>query len=159
MQPVVCPECIEEGVKAWRKPAAGATKSRCTTHWRAIKKARRARTHDVYMVRQYGLRPGEYEALKASQGGRCAICQVATGSTKALALEHDHGHCNVCATGKCCGAPEAIRGLACGPDNEIIGKLNAQQLIRAARYLLDPPGPAVIRHLRNQSDPKDVQPV
>lgn len=144
-----CKDCVTEGVTTIRScPHPGP---RCTTHWRAIKKARRARTHDVYMVRQYGLRPGEYEALKASQGGRCAICQVATGATKALALEHDHGHCATCATGKCCGAPEAIRGLACGPDNEIIGKLNAQQLIRAARYLLDPPGPAVIRELRREA--------
>lgn len=120
--PVVCPECIEQGVKAWRKPAAGATRNRCTTHWRLIKKARKAASHDVYVQRVYGLPPGGYEDILASQGGTCVICKVATGKSKRLATDH----CHVC---------NAVRGALCGPDNQLIGRLGPEALRRAAAYL------------------------
>ena len=145
-----CFDCIAEGVNNWRAPVAGAAKKRCYLHNRAWKRSQRNRSHDVYVQRRYGLRPGEYVKLKEAFGGRCALCQKATGAARALALEHDHGHCTVCATGTCCGEPEAIRGVACGPCNQVIGRFSIATLNRMAAYLVAPPGPAIIRAIREE---------
>lgn len=95
---------------------------RCATHHRAFRKAQKARNHDRMVVRTYGLQPGEYEEIKASQDGKCLICRVATGKTKRLATDHCHA-CN------------AVRGVLCGPDNQLIGRLGPAALRRAADYL------------------------
>lgn len=81
---------------------------RCATCKRAKSKADRARAHDNQVQKLYGLRPGEYQDMYASQGGTCALCQRATGKRKRLAVDHDHR------TG-------CVRGLLCGPCNKLLG--------------------------------------
>lgn len=108
---------------------------RCVTHHRVFKKAQKARTHDQYVQRTYGLRPGVYARLWLFQGGKCYICQKATGAARKLAVDHDH---------TCCPGPvscgECVRGLLCGPCNkDVIGRLGAAALQRAIDYLQSPP--------------------
>lgn len=95
------------------------------------------------MVRDFGMKPGQYMQLYEAQGGKCWICRVATGKTKRLAPDHDHnciaGHprdkaCKLC-----------LRGLLCGPCNfMVIGRLDPAGLQRAYWYLLDPPAPRLL---------------
>jgi hypothetical protein len=66
--------------------------------------------------RVYGLTPEEYARLYEHQGRRCAICRRATGATKRLAVDHDHG---------CCPGPSScgrcVRGLLCSVCNDLMG--------------------------------------
>lgn len=88
---------------------------------------------------QYGLAEGDYQRLYEAQGGRCAICQRATGKTKRLAVDHDHA----CCPGKTsCGL--CVRGLLCGPCNQTIGRLPMGSLERALAYLTNPPAHRVL---------------
>lgn len=107
---------------------------RCTTHHRAVLKARSKAAHDRRVQRTYGLGPGDYDSLYLYQGGRCAVCRVATGARKRLAVDHDHK------TG-------AVRGLLCGPCNQMLGQLrdNADAFARAAEYLHNPPARVALR--------------
>lgn len=122
--PPICPECIVEGVKARRDVASGATRDRCATHWRAVRKARKAAAHDLRVQKVYGLAPGEYEARYAEQGGVCAICQKNRGqSGRRLAVDHDHE------TGR-------VGKLLCQPCNyTLLGKFSLDTLKRAVAYL------------------------
>ena len=64
---------------------------------------------------KYGLTREQYEALVASQDGKCAICDSAD---RALVVDHDHFCCpdrNTC--GQC------LRGLICSPCNLKLGWL------------------------------------
>lgn len=89
------------------------TPLRCVTHYREFKARNRSKAHERHVTKTYGLEPGEYEATYAIQGGKCYLCQVATGKRKRLAVDHDH------ATGE-------PRGLLCGPCNkDVIGRIEA----------------------------------
>ncbi|WP_424923390.1 endonuclease VII domain-containing protein [Actinocrispum wychmicini] len=75
------------------------------------------------------------------QGGRCAICQRATGRGKRLAVDHNH------ATGE-------VRGLLCKPCNrDVLGHLrdDVSAFERAIVYLTDPPA----RRMLSGSDGHD----
>lgn len=104
------------------------------THQRAWKLRGRQRSHELMVQKTYGLRPGDYEKLLKSQGGRCAIlgCR-ANGRTKRLAVDHDHK------TGE-------VRGLLCGPHNQLIGynRDNPDAFRCLADYLENPPARAVL---------------
>ena len=106
---------------------------RCSTHNRAVVRARKAAARASRLEKTYGLRAGQYEAMYAAQGGVCALCLVATGKTKALAVDHDHK------TGY-------VRGLLCGPCNKILGHARDDTAFfnRAILYLLQPPAHEVI---------------
>ena len=106
---------------------------RCSTHNRAVVKARKAAARASRLEKTYGLKAGQYEAMYAAQGGVCAICQRATGASKALAVDHDHE------TGY-------VRGLLCSVDNKLLGHFrdDPEALFRAANYLLNPPAHEVI---------------
>lgn len=71
---------------------------------------------------KYGISEDQYNALFATQGGRCAICQ---DSLDAPHVDHDH------VTG-------AVRGLLCGHCNKAIGLLrdDPKAAARAAAYLM-----------------------
>jgi hypothetical protein len=125
------PACKDCGSTTRPLPFAGP---RCTTCHRARRKATSASSHERRVQAQYNLPPGGYEALYEAQGRRCAICQVATGKTKRLAVDHDHS----CCKGKTsCG--RCVRGLLCGPCNQMIGRLPMGSLERAIKYLKYPP--------------------
>lgn len=101
---------------------------RCATHWRIERDRRKKASHDKRVQQVYGLEPGEYASLYKFQGGRCWICQRATGKTRRLSVDHDHDTGNV-------------RGLLCRPCNDMLG--HARDVIgffyRAATYLANPP--------------------
>lgn len=113
----------------------------CTTHRRARAAALKARRSHNHVQRVYSLSPEAYDAIQAAQGGKCAICQRATGRTKRLAVDHDH---RCCAGRASCG--RCIRGLLCGPCNRMLGHVrdDPMALRRAAVYLEHPPAPAVL---------------
>ena len=81
----------------------------------------------------YGLLPGDYQGLHQWQGGRCAICQRATGRSKRLAVDHNHRLEDL--------GRVSVRGLLCSTCNQMLGHArdDVQFFVRAARYLLEPP--------------------
>lgn len=106
---------------------------RCATCWRIEKKRRSAATHGRDIRRNFSITAEQYAALYAYQGGKCALCQVATGKVKRLAVDHDHK------TGK-------VRGLLCGPCNkDVIGRLGIEALQRGIDYLKKPPGHILVQ--------------
>lgn len=107
-------------------PYGGPRSRRCATHWRDRCRQASARAHETYVVKTYGLSPGEYAALLAAQDGRCAICQRATGKARRLAVDHDHD------TGE-------VRGLLCSPCNKTVLSHGGEVLRRAVAYLDNPP--------------------
>lgn len=74
---------------------------------------------------KYGITLEDYEAMMATQGGVCAICEASPGLRR-LNVDHDHE------TG-------AIRGLLCEICNRALGgfKDDPDLLSAAARYLTD----------------------
>jgi hypothetical protein len=101
---------------------------RCASHDRAKKKLSRSGAHERRVQKVYGLQPGQYGQIYLAQGGKCAICQRATGATRNLAVDHDH-------------ASGLVRGLLCSTDNKLVGHLrdDPEAALRLYRYLIDPP--------------------
>lgn len=126
-----CRDCIRDGVQTARR--ATGRPLLCATHRRARKFNRRAYNHTTHILNTYDLTADEYKAIKAHQNGKCALCQRATGATKALAVDHDH------ATG-------IVRGLTCSFDNRLLGHARDQIEFfeRAIEYLRNPPAVQVI---------------
>lgn len=60
----------------------------------------------LYLLRAYGMTLSDFEALKTTQGGACAICRNPT--TGLLHIDH-------------CHATNRVRGLLCGNCNRAIG--------------------------------------
>lgn len=144
MKPVECTGCIADGVTTWRPLAEGPGK-RCATHKRAVAKARKLANHDRYVQKTYGLAPGQYAALYEAQGGLCAICGPKTGrngSTKRLAVDHDHA---CCPGPKSCG--KCVRGLLCLGCNKLLGLWGDDpgMFERGAVYVRNPPAWKVLR--------------
>ena len=128
-RPPRCIDCRDEGVTTKRDaPHPGP---RCTTHHRRVVAARKQRAHALHVERTYGITAGEYQTLLDHQGGRCAICERATGKTRRLAVDHDHE------TG-------LVRGLLCKPCNRMLGhgRDEAAFFRRAYDYLLVSPAKA-----------------
>lgn len=122
---------------------------RCATCQKAFEKASKARSKVRHVERTYNITDEEYEALLAAQGGRCAVCRCGPGRERRFAVDHDHKHCGICAGPQSCGAAESIRGLCCKRCNStLLGRFGLQTLIRAARYLILPPAPAILLAMR-----------
>lgn len=123
----VCRDCKAEGLNTRR--AAPHPGPRCTTHHKVKLKAQKTAKRAAHILRTYGITLEEYDAIYRHQGGRCYICQRATGARRALAVDHDHK------TGY-------VRGLLCKPCNRgVLGHLrdNPESLARATQYLQHPP--------------------
>lgn len=90
---------------------------------------------------RYGITWEEYEAIKEVQGGKCYLCQRATGKSRALSVDHDH---SLEVDGKV--TRQSIRGLLCDTCNRTIGHFrdDSTAFKRAANYLHDPPAQWVL---------------
>ncbi len=139
----VCKDCAAEG-RALTRPAPHPG-PRCTTHHRGFKTGQKARKHDVEMQRVFGLAPGEYAALYASQGGRCAIlgCRATGTGRRRLAVDHSH-KCQESHDGKiarCC-----IRGLVCATHNQMFAdnRDDPAAFMSMAFYLDAPPARTLV---------------
>lgn len=131
-----CVDCVAEDMTTPRKPALDKEGNprpgnRCVTHWRARKKAVSAAAHGKRTEKTYGITGEQYWQLHAAQGGRCFICQKATGAARRLAVDHDH------VTG-------VVRGILCSPCNVMIGRLGPEAFVRVLEYLYNPPAIGVI---------------
>lgn len=129
----VCIDCVAEGIVTKRPIVSGVRKPRCASHARAHTKRAKERNHGRMIERTYSLTSEQYDLLYTAQGGRCAICQVATGKVRRLAVEHDH------LTGE-------VYGLSCGPCNLTLGRLGRKidAYVRIINYLNDPPARRVL---------------
>lgn len=147
MREPVCVDCIGEGVKTYREtPFGGPRTPLCVTHNRARKRRNKARSHELRTEKTYGITKAEYDAIKEHQNGKCAICQRATGATKNLACDHEH-HRPGCVHRPDLGCRACVRGLLCGPCNQIIGTWDVDTLVRAIVYLRNPPAREVLQHV------------
>lgn len=142
-----CTDCLAEG----REPKKCLPVDdkypgrRCMKHGRLAKKAAQRVAHARRVEVGYGITGEQYWALYEAQGGRCRICGVATGKAKRLAVDHDHRMAvEVCGHDAKSGCSRCIRGLLCSPCNVMIGRYNAEALIRAINYLYDPPARYVL---------------
>lgn len=128
-----CKDCWTEGIRTLRPtPFGGPRSPLCATHHRARREAQKAASHASMVARVYGLTAAQYAALKAAQGGRCALCRRATGATRNLSVDHDH------ATG-------LVRGLLCRPCNDLLGHARDEIAFfeRGIEYLKNPPARAL----------------
>ena len=127
----------------------------CATCKRARKLRQRSSSHTRRMQKDYSLAPGEYKLLKEAQGGLCFTCGPWTGNrglSKNLAVDHDHS---------CCLAPpicgKCIRGLLCGPCNELIGVVGdsrghaIERLQAYIDYLTNPPAQRLLAEIREKN--------
>lgn len=127
-----CIDCQAEGLGSTRKaPHVGP---RCATHHRAKRVTRRSMTAEQRWRQVYGISADEYWSIYQYQGGRCFICERATGKTKRLSVDHCH------TTG-------IVRGLLCTMCNSrVLGHLrdDLDAFERAIDYLTSPPATRVI---------------
>jgi recombination endonuclease VII len=78
--------------------------------------------------RRHGLTSAEQDALRAAQGGLCAIC---LRPEPRLLIDHDHRHC----AGQE-GCPRCVRGYLCNGCNSALGWLGGDANIpRLVTYL------------------------
>ena len=105
-----CKECINAVQRKW---------------WRKSGDAK----HKFNLRYSYGMTVEQYDAILASQNGRCAICEhretfTRAGKIRKLCVDHDH------ATG-------IIRGLLCGKCNVALGYFqDSQEMLKAASLYL-----------------------
>lgn len=110
-----CKTCNNRRNRAWYKANPDRVKANSAA-WRKANPG-------AYRKRTYNLSPADYEALRVTQAGLCAICR-GDGGNRALCVDHDH------TTGK-------IRGLLCHNCNRGLGLLkdSYEILIVATAYL------------------------
>lgn len=118
-----CKECMKRKVTDWYYENYDEAKAQ-RKQWR---ENNRHVTRNRLLKAKYGITSDEYDALLASQGGKCAICGTTEESIKdGRAMPVDH-----------CHATNAVRGVLCSSCNRAIGLLNEDpdRLDRAALYL------------------------
>lgn len=137
--PVVkrCKDCVAENVPAVRPtPHPGP---RCSTHHRAVVKARKLAAHGKRTESIYGITAEQYWGIYEFQGGRCALCRLATGKARRLAVDHDHELAKTHDHPIDQGCPLCVRGLLCKRCNRFGVPLVLEVIIRTLEYLVDPP--------------------
>jgi len=110
-----------------------------TKYYSRCKPCLKKHMYDKNIIKRYKLDRDAYERLKTFQGGKCAICQRATGASRHLSVDHDHSCCSdVNSCGNC------VRGLICGHCNRMLGfaRDDPEMFKRAAQYLREPPAQA-----------------
>lgn len=126
---------------------------RCATHDRARKAQLKVKAHARRLESIYGIDAAFYQALLEVQGGRCAICQRATGARRRLAVDHDHAQARLDGHPEDQGCLNCVRGALCKGCNTMLGRMrdSSETFRRAADYLDNWPSRAV----RNASAPAD----
>jgi hypothetical protein len=135
----VCKEAGEDA-KHQRRPAPHPG-PRCASCHKAYRRAVSARSHASRVQDTYELYEGEYEALLAAQGGKCAICpRKPQRQIRRLAVDHDH------AKERAEGTRASIRGLLCKAHNSMLARArdNPEVFLNAYNYLTNPPAQAVL---------------
>lgn len=147
---VDCIDCQAEGVRSRRPtPHGGPRSPLCTTHYRARRKTRSARSHALRTEKVYGISAEDYQTLYEAQGGRCAICQRGTGRSRRLSVDHEHNKPG-CEHAPDVGCSNCIRGLVDDTCNRIVlGRYDIESLARAINYLIDPPARKVLNAKEN----------
>lgn len=128
----VCKDCLSAGITTQRK--ASYPGPRCYTHHREFRGKRRRNSHAEHIGKTYGITAEEYQAIHRAQGGKCYICQRATGAKRRLAVDHDH-------------ESGYVRGLLCKTCNyRVLGHLrdDTEAFQRAIDYINNPPAFRVI---------------
>lgn len=118
-----CIDCIKDPVIVRPRnivTPAGDPK-RCHTHLRTYNRRQRKQARARQVERTYDISADDNHELLLLQGGRCWLCQRATGAAKSLAVDHDH-------------QTNEVRGRLCGPCNQFIGRLGDDP--EAARRLV-----------------------
>lgn len=113
-----CRECTNAYNREYVKtPEGAAKKKRAAAEYNA-------RNPDYFLTRNYGLKPGEYDRMRADQHDRCAICGTPDAGGRRWHVDHDH------ITGK-------VRGLLCSACNLTLGKMqdDPARLRAAADYI------------------------
>lgn len=146
---LVCLDCEKEGLPLTRKATKSGPRSPalCASHRRERRKGASEARHATHILQTYKMTEEEYQALYEAQGGRCALCQWATGKTRRLSVDHDHA----CCPGKTsCG--ECVRGLLCRPCNTLLGRARdaIEFFQRAIEYLTNPPAQRILKRLRRK---------
>lgn len=130
-------EANTTAIRQYRRSAPG----------RAAAKIAGERGHAYSIKRTFGVAIEEYWATYALQGGHCAICHIATGKTKRLAVDHDHS----CKAGhtKEKGCKQCVRGLLCSRCNRFLGQVHddISAFQRAIEYLSYPPFQEMLRSM------------
>jgi hypothetical protein len=148
IQPKPCKDCVAEGNTVVRPtPYPGP---RCATHHREWRKLKRAKAHERHVEKTFGLTAVEYADLYLAQGGRCFVCQRASGATKRLAVDHDHRR--GCGHDPTVGCRWCVRALLCGPCNQVVvGRYSAEALARAIMVLETLPAQKILNPQGGQS--------
>lgn len=141
----------------------GARTFLCTTCNRARKVRKSTDSHTRRMQKDYNLSPGEYKRLLELQGGKCYTCGPWTnnrGLSRRLSVDHDH---SCCAEPPICG--KCIRGLICGPCNDLIGQVGDsrghafERLEAYINYLKNPPAQRLLQEIREKNtNERDADP-
>lgn len=107
-----CEQCAPV-VKATVKRALNEAWLVANPHYNTPQETRRRR-----LFYRWGMTPEAFDALLASQDGRCANpgCRTDDPGRHGFHIDHDH---NCCPPMKSCG--KCIRGLLCGPCNRAAG--------------------------------------
>lgn len=145
-----CKDCKTEGITTARKLATKADGSlepgpRCVTHHRARRKATSLAAHGKRTEKTYGITEAQYWAIYEFQGGRCALCQFATGKARRLAVDHDHELAKTHDHPVEQGCALCVRGLLCKRCNRFGVPLILEVIVRTINYLCDPPARQVLR--------------
>lgn len=130
-------------VLAARRPAPHPG-PRCASHHRAESKRRKLAAHASRTEQTYGITGADYWAIYEFQGGRCALCQLATGKARRLAVDHDHVLAKAHDHPVDQGCRLCVRGLLCKRCNRYGVPLNPDAVSRAVNYLAFPPARQVL---------------
>ncbi len=141
-----CVDCRAAGITTRRPtPYGGPRTPLCASHHRQRRRTRRQQAHTRHIGKTYGITQEQYEQILEYQGGRCAICQRATGRTRRLAVDHDHACTEPHPPEQ--GCIRCTRGLLDSVCNRVlIGRYNIEDLQRAIDYLRDPPAQRVLKN-------------
>lgn len=140
-----CVDCEAQGVKTKRPaPHGGPRSARCVTHYRALKKRRSARAHELHVEKNFGITAAERHAILESQNGVCFVCgRTRDDRKKRLATDHDHNKCDDHEPEL--GCRNCVRCLACTVCNRLIlGRYDVPALKRAIEVLTDPPAQKIL---------------